>query len=278
MDINICSERHPRVDTPSTLNLKDFYTSAEEAGQIIQERWQNKELRKSVEEKFGDDIPDAVLDGPNGVMWRQICTPDREFARFLDLAKEANVKPLCFESVEDQFMAENFTKLALTNLPFMTGLTKNGKTIAEKEKIIDFVHAGGDKLCDLKTLWGEPLVDFHHWFLRTVFPITENRIVDIYKWTKQHGPEPREYYPAFMAFALAHYVLFDDYDLLAAEDEFTMEVVLPAFKEIEAEFGLRPLVVKLSKPGEHAADQYWWCYAKETRDIMEKHKKEFVGA
>ncbi|MFA6278872.1 MAG: hypothetical protein WCS97_03075 [Candidatus Paceibacterota bacterium] len=268
------NEHRPRIDSPSELHLKDFYTPAAEVGRIIQERWQNVELRKKIEEHFGDGIPTEVLNGPHGVMWRQICTPDREFARFLDLAKEANIEPLCFESVKDQFMAENFTKLAFTNLPFMTGLTKDGKTIAQKEKIIDFVHAGDNKLCDLKTLWGESLVDFHHWFLRTIFPITENRIVDIYDWTKQHGPSPREYYPALMAFALAHYVLFDDYDLLAAEDEFTMEAVLPAFKEIEAEFGLRPLVVKLSKPGEYETDPYWWCYDKEARDIMEKHKQE----
>ncbi len=270
------TKRHPRIELPSALDLKNFYTPAEEAGRIIQERWQNKELRKTIEKQFDDGIPNEVLYGPNGVMWRQICTPDREFARFLDLAKEANIKPLCFESVEDQFMAENFTKLALTNLPFMTGLTKDNKTIAEKIKIIDFNHAGENKLCDLKTLWEESLVDFHHWFLRTIFPITENKIVDIYKWTKKHGSTPQEYYPALMAFALAHYVLFDDYDLLAAEDEFTTEVVLPAFKKIESEFGLRPLVVKISKPGEYAANPYWWCYAKETRDIMEKHKIEFV--
>src|SRR3989338_4487338 len=121
----------------------------------------------------------------------------------------------------------------------------------------------------LQTLWGEPLVDFHHWFLCEVFPLMKGKAVDIYDWTKKHGSTPREYYPALLAFALTHYILFDDYDLLAAEDEFTTDAVLPAFKKIEAEFGLRPLVVKISKRGEHAADQYWWCYAKGTREIIE---------
>jgi hypothetical protein len=272
----MATEHRPRVETPSTLDLKDFYTPAKEAGRIIQERWQNAELRKAVEDKFGNSVPKEILDGPNGVLWRQIGTPDREFARFLDLAKEANIQPMCFETVEDKFVKENFTKLGLTNLPVMTGLTKDGKTIAEKVKIIDFNQTREKRMCDIKTLWGEPLVDFHHWWLRTIFPVMENRVVDIYKWIKNNGATPEEYYPAVMAFALCYYILFDDYDLLAAEDEFTLNAVLPAFKKIETEFGLCPLIVKISKPGEHTADPYWWCYAKETRNIMEKHKQEFV--
>jgi len=267
-------EHKPRAYDHSELNLQNFYTPAEDAGRMIQERWQNRDLRKQVEERFGKDIPMAVLNGPNGVLWRQIGTPDREFGRFLDLANEANIQPLCLETVEDKFVAENFTKLGLTNLPIMTGATKDGKTIAEKIKIVDFNESGGKRLCDIQTLWGESLVDFHHWFLGAVFPTTKNKVVDIYKWIKNNGATPEQYYPAVMAFALAHYILFDDYDLLAAEDEFTTDAVLPAFKKIEAEFGLRPLVVKISKRGEHAADQYWWCYAKGTREIIEKHKKE----
>jgi hypothetical protein len=266
----------PRAYQHSELDLKNFYTSAKEAGKIVRERWQNIELRKAVEEKFGNGIPKEILNGPNGALWRQIGTPDREFMRFLDLAEEANIQPICFETIEDKFVKENFTKLGLTNLPVMTGLTKDGKTIVEKIKIIDFDKTVEKRMCDIKTLWGEPLVDFHHWWLRTIFPIMENRVVDIYKWIKNNGAMPEEYYPAVMAFALCHYILFDDYDLLAAEDEFTTEVVLPAFKEIETKFGLCPLIVKISKLGEHVADQYWWCYAKETKDIMEKHKREFV--
>lgn len=272
----MATEHKPRAYEPSTLELKDFYTPAKEAGEIIHERWQNKELRKTIEERYGKNIPKEILYGHHGVLWRQIGTPDREFARFLDLAEEANIEPICLETVEDKFVKENFTKLGLTNLPFMTGLTKNEKTIAEKIKIIDFDQTVGKRLCDIKTLWGESLVDFHHWFLCAVFPVMKNRVVGIYKWIKNNGATPREYYPAVMAFALCHYVLFDDYDLLVAEDEFTKETVLPAFKKIEAEFGLRPLIVKISKPGEHAADPYWWCYAKETRDIMERHKQERV--
>lgn len=38
------TEHRPRVETPSTLELKNFYTLAEEAGKIIQEYWQNKDL------------------------------------------------------------------------------------------------------------------------------------------------------------------------------------------------------------------------------------------
>ena len=139
-------EHKPRAYDHSELNLQNFYTPAEDAGRMIQERWQNRDLRKQVEERFGKDIPMAVLNGPNGVLWRQIGTPDREFGRFLDLANEANIQPLCLETVEDKFVAENFTKLGLTNLPIMTGATKDGKTIAEKIKIVDFNESGGKRL------------------------------------------------------------------------------------------------------------------------------------
>jgi len=272
----MATEHHPRTYLPSEFDLKDFYTPAEEAGRIIQERWQNTELRKTIEERFGDGIPKEVLNSPSGVLWRQIGTPDREFARFLDLTSEAKTKAMCFETPENKFETRNFTTLGLSKLPFMSGLSKDGKIIVEKIKIIDFNQSGGKRLCDIETSWGEPLVDFHHWFLRTIFPVMENRVVNIYEWTKRQGSTPQEYYPSFMAFALAHYIIFDDYDLLATEKDFTMEVVLPAFKKIESEFGLRPLVVKISKPGEHAIDPYWWCYAKEAKDIMDKHKKDFI--
>lgn len=256
----------------SELNLQNFYTNPAEAGQLLLERWENEQLRRAVEKQYGEKIPKEILSAPHGVMWRQICSPDREFDRYLKLLHEANLKPLGLETVDDKFVSGNFTKLGLTNLPFATGQSKSGNTIAEKVKIIDFNSWGGKRLSDIKTLWGESLVDFHHSFLITMYPEMEGNIVDIYEWTKSHGIKPEEYYPAVLAFALAHYVLFDDYDLLAAEDDFTLTAVLPAFKLIEKEYGLRPLIVKLSEPGEHERDQYWWAYTEEARAIMEQHK------
>lgn len=260
----------------SLIDLGDFYTPIKEAKRIIQKRWENKQLQRTVEKRFSNDIPNEVSDVPSGVIWKHIGTPDREFARFLDLTTQVGVKPLCFEYTEDKFVARNFTKFELANLPFTTGLNKNGKTMTKREKIINFDHAEGRRLCDLKTLWGESLVDFHHWFLCALFPIMKGRVVDVYEWTKRHGSTARERYQSVMTLALTHFILFDDYDIFAGEDTFTLDVVLPSFKKVEAEFDLRPLVVRISKPNQYMIDPYWWCYSKETKDIMERHKQEYV--
>lgn len=253
----------------------DIYTPIEEAGELIRKRWADINLRKKVEEQLGSDIPEILKKGPHGMIWRQIGTPDREFERFLELNKTANLKPLCFEYIQDKFSARNFTKYGLTNLPIKTGVDKNLKTIITRKKIIDFKDAEKKRMFELTTLWGENLVVFHNNFLKKIFPVMEDSIFDISEWVKNKGGMPKNYYSAILSLAICHLVFFDDFDLLDTETNFINEIVLPAIKDVENIFGIKPIIVKISKPGEHQQDPFWWCYSEKANDILENHIKTF---
>jgi len=47
-------------------------------------------------------------------------------------------------------------------------------------------------------------------------------------------------------------------------------------KEVENYFGIKPIIVKISKVGEHEKDPYWWCYSKESKIIMDNHINEYT--
>lgn len=253
----------------------DIYTPIEEASEIIRQRWANKDLRKAVEDKLQGDIPKILKDEPHGLIWRCICTPDGEFERFLNLCKKADIKPIGFENSQDKFHNGNFTKHALGRLIFSQGVNKNYQHYVVKNNIIDFNNSGGKRMCDLKTLWGENLVDFHHFFMQEIFPIMKGRITDISEWLKKNGGSPEKYYFSVLSLAICHTIYFDDYDVIESENNFTYETILPKFREVEKYFGFKPTIVKISKVGEYDRDPNWWCYSKESKMIIDNHIKEF---
>lgn len=251
----------------------DIYTPIEEAGEIIRKRWANKDLRKAVEEKLHGDLPEILKDEPHGLIWRCICTPDAEFERFLNLCKQADMKPIGFENSQDKFHNGNFTKHALGRLVFSQGINKKHQNFVIKNNIIDFNNSGGKRMCDIKTFWGENLVDFHHFFMEEIFPIMKGRIIDISEWLKRKGGSPDKYYFSVLSLAICHTVYFDDYDVLESEKSFVEEIILPKFYEVEKYFGFRPIIVKISKVGEQTQDPYWWCYSKKYEGVVNNHIK-----
>lgn len=257
-------------------SIMNIYTSADEAGKIIRARWADENLRKKVEEQLKNDFPDILRDGNCGMIWRQIGTPDREFERFLHLCKIATLEPVCFEYVNDKFVARNFTKFQLVSLAFEEGVNKHNETIIRRKKIIDFAGSEMKKMSELVTLWGENLVEFHHQFLLAMFPEIRGRVVDLSDWIARIGGSPDKYYYSILSLALCHTVIFDDFDLLEDENAFINEIVLPAFNALERDYGLKPVIVKISRVGEHAADQYWWCHSKQSKIIMEEHVTNFI--
>ena len=260
----------------SVLNM-NIHTQIEEAGEIIRNRWANKDLRKAVEEKLHNNIPEILKDGPVGMIGRCVDTPDGEFERFLELCKKADIKPVCFEYIKDRFYPGNFTKYGLTNLTSCQGVDKKQKKIVVKEKIINFEEIKGKKfrMCDLKTLWGENLVDFHHFILLSIFPIMTGRIIDTSDWFPKSENWIDSYYNYVLSLSICHLVLFDDFDLTEEDEIFTNERVCPIIKKIEKDFGVKPVIIKISKVGEHIEDPYWWSYSKEARKIMDNHIKTF---
>jgi hypothetical protein len=153
----------------------------------------------------------------------------------------------------------------------MNGLNKNSQNIIIRKKIINFENVEGKQLLTIKTLWGEGLVDFHHFFLLQMFPTMKGRIIDISGWARKQGNTPKEYYPKVLSLALCFFVLFEDIDLVENELNFTNEVIISSFREVEKEFGLRPLIVRISKKEEQAKNPFWWCYSIEAKVIMNNH-------
>lgn len=255
-------------------NISEIYTPIEEAGDLIRKRWADTELRKKVEKEYRR-VFFPFENRPFGVIGRHIGTPDREFERFLKLCNKAGVDPYCFEQTEDKFTAKNFTKYALTSLPFSLGLNRNLKNIVKNEKIIDFNGAEGKKLSELKTLWGEGLVSFHHFFLQEIFPVMKGRLVDTSNWFLGSSDRVKCYYELVFTLAVSNSILFEDFDLLKEENNFVAKTVIPIFNEIRDRFGVKPIIVKISNVGEHESDPYWYSYSEKLKEVMDTHIKKF---
>lgn len=63
-----------------------IYVSLEEAKEEIWRRWNDKDLRKKVEDFLGGDIPEPFKKEPRAVLARPITTPDIEHMHFLEMS------------------------------------------------------------------------------------------------------------------------------------------------------------------------------------------------
>lgn len=252
----------------------DIYTPIEVARDLIHDRWNDQHLRRRVEEKLIGDVPAILRDGPSGFIWRQIGSPSGEFTKFVELCREAQVKPLCFEYTRDKFAARNYTKHELTSMPFINGVNKHHQTLVARQKIIDFNGAEKKRMCELETLWGENLVDFHHFLLTKTFPQMTGRVIDLSEWIKRNGETPVKYYSRFLTLAVAHAMMFDDLDAIEKEEKFAQEIIVPACHEVEREFGVRPLIVKIPNP--FREDPFHLAYPKGVKQLVDRHVRELT--
>jgi hypothetical protein len=101
----------------------------------------------------------------------------------------------------------------------------------------------------------------------------KGQVLDTSSWFSKSGNRAKGYYNFALLLATYNIILFEDFDLLKEEDDFTQEIVLPIFNEIKRDFGIKPIIVKISNVGEHEKDPYWWCYSKEAKEIMDNHIK-----
>ena len=120
------------------------------------------------------------------------------------------------------------------------------------------------------------MVDFHHFLLQEMFPIMKNCVVDISEWARKQGATPKEYYPAVLSLALCYFVFFEDLDFIKSEMNFTNEVIVSAFNAVKKEFGLKPIVVRISKKEEQTRNYFWWCYSKDAEKVINNHIKKLT--
>lgn len=238
-----------------------LYISLEEAKEEMWQRWYNLDLRKKALDFIGN-IPRPLQEAPRAVLSRYIATPNFEFFHFAEVANKTELLPLVTEYIRDKFVLSNIDKLCLGEMPLYKRRDKNGHIIFEYKKIIDCTAFQGKPIGEIMTLWGEPLVDFHHRLLPTSL---ESIHLDVSAWCESNGGHAESYYQNFLALFICHGILFENFITNEEEDRFSKSVVFPAFKQVVDHFGIKPLIVPLV-PHETASDIYWRCYPAELEE------------
>src|SRR3990172_5778512 len=137
------------------------YTRFGEAVRLLRER-QSADMFSEVERDGLVEIPEVLQRNGVAVLFRQIGTPNHEMKRFLQLTSEYSLTPVVWEYLADKFVPGNAMKYAWGRLGFYKGLGRNGGLKIDYLNVIDFNSADGVALRDVQTLWGQPLVEFHH--------------------------------------------------------------------------------------------------------------------
>lgn len=245
-------------------NIEEIYTPLSEARKEILRRWNNKELRKKVEKYLGGEMPGPFKKEPRAVLSRSIITPNRELFYFLDLTKNTKLKPIGLEGVEDKFCTKNYDKVSLGKLTFYEDRRgsrakrmEDGKNVV---RIINMTASDGKKFGDIKTLWGEDLVSFHHRMLGSYG--AEIETFDDFKWFAKRNKKknPYQYYENFIAFFICHGILFENFHAKGKEESFTSSIIMENFRKISDIFQLRPLIVPLVPIEDEECLDYWNGY------------------
>jgi hypothetical protein len=252
------------------LRLENFYTPLSVAKKEIWKRWNDKELRKKVEDFLGLYIPDFLKTEPRALLVRQITASDIEYYHFIEQAKSIGLKPTFVEYLTDKFATNNPDKYHLGKLYFFEGQGKNHGDKIRVMRIVDFNKNEGKKLSEVTTVWGESLVDFHHKILSLSHPEDKKNIFEISDWININGGSAKKIYKKYFTWFICHGILFENFLLNHDEFEFTEKVVLPSIKVIQQKFGINPLIVPVI-PLREENNLYWWCFPKNIRNIVQKN-------
>lgn len=242
--------------------LQYVYTPPLEAKEEIWKRWNDHALRQEVEAFLGE-VPLDMQKEPRAVLFRQLMTPNYECTQFLDSARALQLKPLGWEYLEDIFLTINKDKAYLGKMRFRSQPI-NGNGIRHR-RVIRLNENEKRKFTEIKTLWGENFVDFHHRILTQ--RITGLQLFDASQWYASKGGKAKEYYEYFMALFICHGILFENFITDEREREFSLSVVEPSIDKIENRFGIKPLIIQLSLENER-------CYPADMEDEVLRYLSE----
>jgi hypothetical protein len=236
-----------------------IYTPLEEAVALLDLR-QAGMLLQDLDFPGFLDIPPNLHRPRMAVMFRQVGTPNHELQRAMALANRVGLNLVIWEYHTDRFLTRNACKHALGRMRFHHGIGRNGGRKTQFANIIDFNRQDGEPLNAVTTTWGESLIGFHHELLRHQFGRDDGPLLfDASGWFARHGGRARLYYKAFTMLFLRHAILFETFMMDGTELDFTQEVFLPAFNDLIAAFGIKPLVVRIEDI-ETEGDDYWLSY------------------
>lgn len=248
--------------------MDEFYTPISQVRAELERRWNDPVLKEKVDNYFGREIPTVLRDSPKAILFRNIITPDGEFARFFNISNELNLTPVGLEYTQDKFVAFNEDKYSVASLAFYFGIRNNGEPRVYNKKIVDIPLAEGKPMSEMVTLWGEPLDLFHHRFTEASYPGFLKNIEDISRWLHYNEGGSKTYYIDLMALLIRGGVLFEDFITTGYESKFTLEKFIPAFKKAEEIFGVKPLIIELGG-SDYENGPSWWYYKEEQKKIVD---------
>lgn len=260
----------PSIDIDSLVADREafnafVYTPLKEAISLLKQREHDEELREKINTILPNGLPE-ILNGQNSaILFRHLATPNYEIRRFVSIIDAIDdLKPVFWEYHTDKFTSNNECKHALGKMSFHFGKGKKGGEIINRINVIDFNTYNGKRIVDVKTLWGESLIDFHHNLFTATYPkIDHSAFFDASDWFLKSGGNAKEYYKYFLTLFLQNGILFENFMLDEKEIDFTKEVFLTAFIEVYSQTGLKPLIVALS-PTDIEGDHFWMCYPGES--------------
>lgn len=247
----------------------DFYTSANDAKIEIKKRQQDEKLKKKVGEFLNGDIPVQFEREPRAVMFRQICIPDSETARFIKHAHFLELKPFVFEYYDDKFTTVNPDKLRWGRIDVFEKMNKNNEPIIKATHIMDYHKNDGKKIKELYTIWGQNVIDFFHESF-SYLQVDKPEMQDMSIWLKNNGSKSDKYYKNFFSLFVTHGVYLENFVLDGGDVEpFFQEIAYPAFSFVQEKFGIKPLIVQVFSQEEiERCDQ--WYFEKKMQKILNK--------
>jgi hypothetical protein len=245
------------------MNINELYSTKEEVISELKRRWADKDLDKKIENFLNKNIPAPFLSGPRAVLPRNLITPDNEFDTFYKKAIELELKPIGFEYLNDIFITTSHGKACLAKMIFFDGI-KDNKIKTHNVRSIDLSGINeGKKFNDIKTLWNEDFVSFHHRILKNKYNI---EVFDASSWLQTMGGKPQKYYVPYLLLLATKNVLFENLET-GREEKFFNEIFLPAFEFIKKEFGLKPLIIPIA-PADDMENIFWWSYPKDIENMI----------
>lgn len=241
-----------------------FYFTSEQAVRDLPKR----EYLKAVVEEWwrketGCDLSQLFGDGQKAFLARQIASFRYEDGVFVILVQRAGLQPHWLEYSGDKFSEESSLKRSYLRPQFCFGRgRKGGLKCGPALVLADFNQWRGKPLNTIVTLKGQSLVDWHHEYQKKMWPEAIN--LDFTPWLVSLG-SPTKYYPLFLALAVAHGVLFENFHSGESGPKlnaFATRIFESAWQEVIYRFGFdaRPLIVPLPWQPEFAlypGDSNW---------------------
>jgi len=187
---------YDKIMSDRKLFNETVYTPLTEAIKILEERQKNPDLIKKIETLLDNNIPEPLKKiDKYAISAKQVATPNFDTRWFLKLAKEFQLKPFFSEYFDDKFTSNNSFKHSLGQLLIYNDINRKGENIREKVKIVDFDKYDGKPIKNVKTIWGESLIDFHKGLFNVYgYNLDEFILYDASDLLKKNGSKAERYY------------------------------------------------------------------------------------